>query len=128
LEIQFHLRVIGSTPLTGRGDRAGEIAAHQCDLSRYAREREAYSNRRRIRPDPVPDRPPAGEITELEPVPKADPELVEILEAYFARNPQRREEKPSWLSVALWADEYLPNKPSPAAVELALLKLHEVAA
>jgi len=32
----------------------GEIAAYQRDMSRYARERDAYRNRRRIRPDRAP--------------------------------------------------------------------------
>jgi hypothetical protein len=32
---------------------------------------------------------------------------------------------PSWLSVALWADEYVETKPPPAAVEVALAELLE---
>jgi hypothetical protein len=40
-------------------ENADEIAVHRRDMARYAREREAYANRDSIRPDPVPERPPA---------------------------------------------------------------------
>jgi hypothetical protein len=81
---------------------------------------------------PVPDHepvlskagPPDGFIEELERVEsaasEADPGLVEALAAYLARNPRRSGETPSWLAVALWADELVEGKPTPAAVEVAL--------
>ena len=68
----------------------------------------------------MPGRPPDGEIRELERVGPADAELVEALAAYLDRHPRRAGETPSWLAVALWADEYLPSKTTPAAVEVAL--------
>jgi hypothetical protein len=105
---------------------AGEIAAERRDRARYAREREAFARRHEIRPEPVPEYP-AGEIGELERVPDVDAELVEALEGFLQRNPHRTQEKPSWLSVALWADEYLPSKPLPEAVEMALAELGAVA-
>lgn len=103
-------------------NREREIVAARRDMARYAREREAYRERDRIEPDPasVPERPPDGEIRELEQVEASDTELVEALAAYLKRNPRRCGERPSWLAVALWADEYLPGKPTPAAVEVAL--------
>lgn len=51
-------------------ERAGEISAANRDMARYAREREAYRNRTQSRPERVPERPPAGEIKELERVPE----------------------------------------------------------
>lgn len=83
----------------------------------FARRRR---NRARIRPE---ERHVSGTVEELEPIEKADPELVEALVAFLDRNPHRRDESPSWLSVALWAHEYLPEKPDKAAVELALVEL-----
>ncbi len=106
-------------------ENAGEIDAHRRDMARFAREREAYANRDSIKPGPVPERPPdisAGSIEELHHVEDVAPELVEALAAYLDRNPRRRDEAPSWLSVAMWADGYLPEKPAPAAVEVALIE------
>ena len=111
-------------------ESAGEIEANRRDIARYAREREAYRERDRIKPEPVPERPPeriAGSVEELERIEDADPELVEALVAYLDRYPRRREETPSWLSVALWADGYLPAKPTPGAVEVALYELRVAA-
>jgi hypothetical protein len=53
--------------------------------------------------------------------------ISEGVEGFLQRNPHRTGEKPSWLSVALWADEYLPSKPLPEAVEMALAELGAVA-
>ncbi len=87
-----------------------------------SREREAYRRRGEIEAAPVPERPPDGEIRELERVQasEADPGLVEALAAYLYRNPRRSDETPSWLAVTLWADELVEGKPTPAAVEVAL--------
>jgi hypothetical protein len=104
---------------------AGEIAAYKRDMERYAREREAYRKRDTIKPEPVPERLPAGTIDELERVEDADPALVEALAAYLDRRPHRAGETPSWLAVALWADEFVEGKPTPAAVEVALHELVE---
>lgn len=110
-------------------ESAGEIAAHRRDMARYSRERAAYSNRDRTPAEPVPEPPPAGEVGELERVPDPAPELVAALRSYLDRHPRRRQESPRWLSVALWAEELLPDKPPPAAVEVALVELApEVAA
>jgi hypothetical protein len=83
-----------------------------------------HRDRSRIRPR---ERYPSGTIGELERVEAAPPELVEALAAYLDRNPRRRDERPSWLAVAVWADEYLPDKPTPAAVEVALYELRGAA-
>ena len=108
-------------------ESAGEIAAYQRDMSRYAREREAYANRQKVRPQPVAENPHAGDVGKLEGAPKPNPEVVEALRVYLDRNQHRRREMPSWLCVTLWAENYLPSKPSPEAVALALAEL-EVAA
>lgn len=120
-------------------ESAGEIAAEWRDRERYERERVAYAETRRrgelvsgkefarlrrdrdrIRPE---ERHPSGTVGELEHAPASDPELVEVLRTYLDRNPHRTEELPGWLSVTLWADELVPSKPTPAAVELALAEI-----
>lgn len=120
-------------------ETAGEIAAERRDLEKYERERDAYAEARRrgelvsgkefarlrrdrdrIRPE---ERHPSGAVAELERVPAADPELVEVLRSYLDRVPERRRETPRWLSVALWSEDLLPDKPPPEAVELALTEL-----
>lgn len=113
-------------------EAAGEIDAHRRDMARYAREREAYANRDKIRPEPVPDnrpeKPPAGEVRELEPVEHADPEIVEALAAALRRWPDHRDDYPSWWASTLYVEDYLYTRPTPAAVELALAELVEAAA
>jgi Bifunctional DNA primase/polymerase, N-terminal/Primase C terminal 1 (PriCT-1) len=104
-------------------ERAGEIADYRRDMARYAREREAYANRHRTRPDPIPEKPPAGEISELGRVPEAGPVLVGALATYLKRNPHRRHEPPSWLGVAVWSESLTDFKPSPEQVEAALAEL-----
>jgi hypothetical protein len=104
---------------------AGEIAAYQRDVSRYAQEREAYADRHRIRSEQASENLPAGAIRERERPPEPiKPELVEALRSYLERNWHRREETPSWLRVALWAEDYLPSKPSLEAVAQALTTSH----
>jgi hypothetical protein len=71
---------------------------------------------------------PDGKIADLQWVTGANLELVEALRSYLDRNPRRREEYPSWLSVTLWAHGYLPYKPTPEAVEQALAEVEMVAA
>ena len=61
-------------------------------------------------------------------MPDCDPALVAALREFLRLNPHRRDEKPGWFAVALWADDYVGAKPSPDAVELALAELGQVAA
>jgi hypothetical protein len=104
-------------------ERAGEITDYRRDMARYAREREAYANRHRTRPDPIPEKSPAGEIAELERIPEAGLMLRQGLAAYLQRNPRARHEPPSWLAVALWSEDRVGFKPSPGQVEAALAEL-----
>jgi hypothetical protein len=113
------------TALNREREISGEIAAMRRDVERYNREREAYKNRHRVRPDPVPAKPPAGRICELERVPQAKPALVAVLREFLRRNPHRWDEHPGWLSVAVWADYDLPEKPPSPDVEAALACLAE---
>jgi hypothetical protein len=69
-----------------------------------------------------------GFIGELERVPALDEKLRDVLRDFLRRHPNRRDETPSWLSVALWAEEYTPGKTSLEAVELALADLQGGAA
>ena len=69
-----------------------------------------------------------GYVEDLRPVAECDPVLVAALREFLRLNPHRREERPGWFSVALWADDYLEAKPPPDAVELALTELGGVAA
>lgn len=60
-------------------ERAGEISAHRRDMSRYARERDAYRNRHRVVPTAHPaDYGGDGLIEDLEWV----PELPTLRELY----------------------------------------------
>lgn len=91
---------------------AGEIGAQRRDMAHYAREREAYREHRNTKADPLPEGMPervSGTVEELERVEDADPELVDALAVYLDRHPRRREEMPSWLAVALWADELVTS-------------------
>jgi hypothetical protein len=85
---------------------------------RQSRERRAehFAAERRRRED------------QRETLPAPEPELVEALAKYLDHNPRRQEEQPSWLAVAMWAHEYLPDKPTPASVESALYELRREAA
>ena len=69
-----------------------------------------------------------GGIPQLERVAGPDRDLPDALREFLCRNPHRHGENPSWLSVALWSEEYVEGKPPPVAVEVALAELEEVAA
>lgn len=107
------------------------------DRERYAKETVAFRERHRHPADRADKTSEMdcrrdahradGEIRELQRALAADPELVEVLRAFLARNPHRRGEYPSWLATALWAENLMPRKPLPAAVELALSELRSVA-
>jgi hypothetical protein len=71
---------------------------------------------------------PNDKIADLQRITGANLELVEVLRSYLDRNIHRRVETASWLSVALWADGYLPYKPTPEAVGQALAEVEMVAA
>jgi primase-like protein len=104
-----------------------EIEREEADALDHEKDRHRYRDwlaGRRSKADPTPERTTA----ELERVPDPDPGLGDALREYLRRNPHRRDEPPSWLSVALWADEYLETKPPPAAVEVALADLRGAAA
>lgn len=109
-------------------ERAGEIEALRRDMVHYDLEKEAYRNRHKVRPEPVPERLPTGEIRELERLPAVDAELVEALRSYLTRNPHRAGETASWLAVALWSENWLEGKSPPAYVEAARLELEGAAA
>jgi hypothetical protein len=56
------------------------------------------------------------------------PNLVDALRRFLRRNPRRCDEQPSWFAVALWAEDYVADKPTLVAVEVALAELHREAA
>jgi hypothetical protein len=60
-----------------RREEDGEVAAYRRDAARYARESEAYRNRRSVRSDPVPQNARAdgfiGELERVEPESEASP-------------------------------------------------------
>jgi len=89
------------------------------------RVREAYRNRRQVKPDPVPEKLPAGEIAELERVPDADPEIVGALAKALVRWPDHRDDYSSWWASTLYVFEYLPYRPTPQQVKMAMLDVPE---
>jgi hypothetical protein len=97
----------------------GEPEADRLQMLNHNRQREGYRNRHKIKPEPVPMRTTA----ELERVPDPDLDLVDALREFLRRNPRRQDEQPSWLAVALWAEDLLERKPSPLEVEVALAEL-----
>ncbi len=114
-------------------ERAGEIAAYQRDMHRYAEEQAAYRyhlERERAGGITVcpPIRPPLRDITNLPPAPgsdappEPDPELVAALRRELMRSPGLIEQGPSWLGRYLWSEElYTGPKPTPEQVREALL-------
>jgi putative DNA primase/helicase len=103
--------------------------AERNDRERYEREWEAYRKRHENRPDPVPEKPPAGEIRELESVPDADPALLEAVRIGRERFPRLPGEHhterayASWLAVSLWCNGLYPGNPTASEVEAALEQL-----
>jgi hypothetical protein len=107
----------------------GEPEADRLQILKHNHQRDGYRNRGKTKPTPHKANLKAdGHIPELERVPAPDPDLVNSLRAFLRRHPHRRQETPNWLGVALWAEDYVSNKPLPLAVELALSELHQAAA
>jgi hypothetical protein len=122
---------------SGRLDDQRELGrepeADRLQMARHNRERDGYRNRHERRPtrhvaNLRADRVADGVVSELEPVREPDRALLDALGEFLRRNSHRTNEPPSWLSVALWAEEYLPSKPPPEAVEVALADLRREAA
>jgi Bifunctional DNA primase/polymerase, N-terminal/Primase C terminal 1 (PriCT-1) len=91
---------------------------------KHRRERDEYHDRRQNPPTPhLANIGVDGFTPELEPVPEVDEGLALALQAFLRRNPQRKDEKPSWLSSAMWAEGYTSGKAPPLAVEVALADL-----
>jgi hypothetical protein len=124
---------------------AGEIEAEQRNRDELRIRREAFhGRRRRDRRKPSPagleavkrsharreaeQLKGARPVSELERPPAPTPELVEALAAALVRWPDKLDEYPSWWASTLHVEDYLPEKPTPAAVELALHELREEAA
>jgi hypothetical protein len=106
---------------------ASETDRADLDRERHERERQAY--REGAKPDAHYVNVEAdGYVEDLRPVSVSDLALVAALRAFLSRNPHRYDEPPGWFAVALWAEDYVESKPSPAAVELALAELGGVAA
>jgi hypothetical protein len=117
-------------------ERSGEVGRHDEDMRRYSEQRARYratptvdarrgedvvarSHARRGKAM-MKDAMPAHE---LETLPDPDPTLVAALREFLRTHPDRRDERPSWYAVALWADNHVRAKPTPLAVEKALYEL-----
>jgi hypothetical protein len=103
-----------------------EVEREEGDRLKYKAESDEYRNGNAGSTPHVDEAD--GHIAELELVPDPDPGLVDALREFLRRNPHRFDEKPSWFSVALWAEDYVPTKPTPLAVEVSLGELGRVAA
>lgn len=101
-----------------------EPEADRLQIRKHNDQRDGYRNRGKVKAEPVPERTTA----ELERVLDPNPGIVDALREFLRRNPDRRDQEPSWFSVALWSEDYLPTKPPPLAVEVALGELRRVAA
>jgi hypothetical protein len=124
---------------------AGEPEADEKDRSALKIRRAAFHHRRRPRPASTPRasldavqrsrarrdaemRRTARPVSELERPPAPAPELVEALRRARPRWPDHAHDYPSWWASTLYVEDYLPTKPTPAAVELALHDLDGVPA
>jgi hypothetical protein len=102
-------------PMSEVVTEAAEKLRHEAERARY-RETD-------VKAKPVYE--PAHERTmaDLERVPDPAPQLVEALWRYLQRNPRRAAEGPSWLTVVLWAEDHVEDKPTPEDVEVALAEV-----
>ena len=122
-------------------ERAGEIEAHNRDMKRYQRERDAYREHLERRKGGIgSDRHPAnagadGWVEELRP--ESAGEVLEASERdeapvsglaaavcdYLELNPGDACQWPSWLANCLWSEELVIGKPTAAAVVAAIEEL-----
>lgn len=125
---------------------AGEIEAEERNRDELATRRKAYHARRKPAPASTPSAAglaavershrrrekermaAARPVSEIAPAPAPDPEIVAALAAALRRWPDHRDDYPSWWASTLYFEDYLPTKPTPAAVEVALAELTGVAA
>ncbi|MBA3617526.1 MAG: hypothetical protein H0W52_15640 [Rubrobacteraceae bacterium] len=79
---------------------------------------------------PDKEREADGTIAELTPLPSPSsaPEIVEALVAALLHWPDHQDDYPSWWASTLHVEGYLPYKPTPEAVEVALDELREATA
>jgi hypothetical protein len=121
LEGRWVSRVVEVPPMS-------ELERREADREEYKKQSDKYRNGG-VRPTlHVANVGADGFAVELERVPELDEGLRDALRNFLRRNPHRKDEAPSWLSVALWAEEYTPSKAPPVAVELALAELQGAAA
>ena len=118
----------------GREPEADRLQIARHDLEREAfgeawargevvsKERRARRDRDRIRPE---ERTPSGTLGDLELVPDPAPELLEALRLALLRWPDHAGDYPLWWASTLYVEDYLPTKPTTAAVEVALAVLRE---
>lgn len=62
-------------------------------------------------------------VIEADVLEEPDYALADALAEFLAKNPRRRNETPSWLATALWAEDLVRGKPQPEAVGDALALL-----
>ena len=70
----------------------------------------------------------AGSVDDLERVPDPDPELLAALRSALIRWPDHADDYPSWWASTLHVEKWLPYKPDPLAVEVALYELRRESA
>jgi hypothetical protein len=65
----------------------------------------------------------AGSVEDLERVPDLDPEIMAALRRALLRWPDHADDYPSWWASTLYVEDWLPYKPDPVAVEVALYEI-----
>jgi hypothetical protein len=65
----------------------------------------------------------AGSVEDLERVPDPDPEIMAALRLALLRWPDHGDDYPSWWASTLYFEDWLPYKPDPVAVEVALYEI-----
>lgn len=110
----------------------GEVEAERLEERRHEKEREAFRNRHKVKPDhhhsnlgadghiedlrPVDEPERAGETEEISP-------LATVVRSYLKRNPGDACEPPGWIGSTLWALDLYPGKPTPAETRRAIEEL-----
>jgi Bifunctional DNA primase/polymerase, N-terminal/Primase C terminal 1 (PriCT-1) len=98
---------------------AGEVAAEERDRGKYARERDAYRNRHRVKTAYHHANVGAdGYIEDLSPVEKGEcsrfSSLAIAISDYLDRYPHQAHQPAGWLGVTVWAEGFHPKLDNPS--------------
>lgn len=118
-------------------EATGEIDAKRRDMARYAREREAYRNREKTKPEyhhanvradgyvgdlRLADSKSGEDVNPASEQPKLS-DIAKAVRDYLEKNPCHACQPPGWIGTTLWACDLYPGKPTPIEVRAAIEEL-----